>query len=180
MPKVEFVFLFGFALLLALLVFFAFDPIEKQKEQNDTAFKDTASQILKSLENFTQKNGRLPWSNNFVSDNPYPALAWTTANSSQIGICKDVDCLLQGELVKEKFLDPLILKEKVSEIYLGKGAGVQKAIFACFIPQSKKERKNLSQLYSLEIQNPLSPQNPVACDENINWNISPCYICINK
>lgn len=179
MPKIEFIFLLGFLSLLVLAVFFSLDPLEKQKEQKDVSLKNTASKILSAIDDFAQVKGRLPWSDSFASDNPYPALAWTPANSVGIGVCKDRDCILQGGLIKENFLEPSQLKEKVSEIYLGKGPLPKDPIFACFIPKSKKERKKIDELYRVEVKNPPSPTNPSSCEENLDFDKdNPCQYCI--
>lgn len=179
--KIDVLVIFGFLLLMALTVIFTLDPLEKQKEKRDVSLKNAASKILSAIENSVQKKGRLPWSDSFASDNPYPALAWTRANSSEIGVCKDKDCLLQGELVKQNFLDASLLDKMVEEIYLGKGSAPKDSIFACFIPSSKKERKKVGELYHVEVKNPLSPTNPSSCEENLDFDKdNPCQYCLQQ
>lgn len=184
----ELVFVIAFIGLIVAALVFSFDPLERARVARDERLRTDAQTMVNALANYFVAAGRAPWQDDFGSDFPFPALSWTTVDAPEIGVCKDKSCTEGGELIEKEKLDKIFrLRGSVRGspqdiLYIGKGNNARDPVYACFIPNSNKQRERVTELFIIEKGKNLPPAGrPEVCTENVTWQKEDfCYVCVAK
>lgn len=184
----ELVFVIAFIGLIVSALVFSFDPLERARVARDERLRADSMTVVNALTDYFVAAGRAPWQDDFGSDSPYPALSWTPVNAPEVGVCKTKDCSEGGELIEKEKLEKVFwLRGSVRGspndiLYIGKGNNARDPVFACFIPNSNKQREKMTELYQLERGKNLPPAGrPEVCTENVTWQEEDvCYVCMAK
>lgn len=184
----ELVFIIAFVGLIVAALVFSFDPLERARVARDERLRTDAQTLINALADYFVASGRAPWQDDFGSDSPFPALSWTAVDAPEVGVCKTKDCSEGGELIEKEKLDKVFrLRGSVRGnpndiLYVGKGNNSRDPVYACFIPNSNKQREKVTELYQLERGKNLSPSGvPQTCTENVTWEKDDvCWLCVAK
>ncbi|MAG59945.1 hypothetical protein CMO96_04110 [Candidatus Woesebacteria bacterium] len=182
---VELIVIIAFFGLIVSGVILVLDPLERAKQERDNRLHKDAISLQGAIKDFFIATGKVPWANATESQSVSPALVWTPATDPKIGVCADSDCsepgaLIQaGQLYKEFFSHTSVTREQ-DALYVAKGGQLEDPINVCFIPDSEKTRKNVSQLYQFQPGETISPSGtPSSCFDSVSWvEEDVCYVCV--
>ena len=176
----------GLLAIVVLAIILQMNPLEKANSRRDTRLRYDAGILLQAINAFYDQENRLPWSDDFGSLEPRPGLAWTPAKEPQVGVCKESSCRTGGDLVEKYKLDlsfsqgGSVNATPEDTLIVGKGKAAGDKVFVCFLPNSKEERENFDQLYSIELDVPITSRGtPLNCSDKVSWKETDiCYICL--
>ncbi|MBI2590631.1 MAG: hypothetical protein HYW33_01990 [Candidatus Blackburnbacteria bacterium] len=184
---VELAIVIGFFALVLSVVMFYLNPIERAKQKHDERLSRDSRKVLNALSSFYAAHGRVPWSASIDTKDLSPALSWKPLRAPEIGICQDEACQKAGELITAGFLsqdykaqDSVLGRNGV--VYVGKTGGPQNSAWACFVPTSKKFRKETGKLFRISLDKPFPASGTLnSCPSNLTWDEEDvCYTCVAK
>lgn len=176
----------GLLAIVVLAIILQLNPLERANSKRDERLRHDARILSGAIKSFSEHENRLPWADDFGTPETRPALAWTAAKEPQVGVCKESSCLAGGDLVEKSKLD-LAFSQGGSvnatpedTLYVGKGKAPGDKVFVCFLPNSELERENFDELYSVDLDVPITSRGtPLTCSDKVSWKETDiCYICL--
>ncbi|MDO8452912.1 MAG: hypothetical protein Q7S79_04135 [bacterium] len=178
----------GLLAVVVLAIIVQIDPIERAKEKRDTRLKSDVEMVQAGINEFYKEESRMPWADDFGSEDAAPALPWIRINKQEIGICADGACTKPGEVVIKGKISGTYAKSDLAtgpdedSLYIGKGKGAGDRVYVCYLPTSRKERENFGELFLVDFEyNITSRGTPPRCSSEVSWkNNDICYICVGN
>ena len=180
--------LIGFLFIIAAVLVFFVDPIERARKHRDDRLDGDAQVVLAALSEFYVSAGRAPWALSVSPKEAFPALSWKSLKQVDVGICADEDCTQAGALVTsgklpESFLTHESVSGRSGTIYIGKGQGGSASpTYTCFVPESRFYRARSGQLFRINIDQEF-PKSGVlgSCPTTVSFvEEDVCYKCVYR
>ena len=143
---VELLIVIGLLGAIALIVIAAINPIEQANRARDTRFKADGGQLISALDRYFTGGSQFPW---MVVDpllDNEDSYGFVTASDQGIGIC-GATCSADGLLLtsnelKSEFRNRDFISATLAgrQLFIGKAAGANASVYACFVPLSKSVR----------------------------------------
>lgn len=177
----ELAFAIGFLALLVGALILSVNPLELARERRDSRFRQGAEELRSAIERYFAAQGKMPWVDDFASDEPAEGLAWSPARLPAVGICGDNACLKDGDLIRaDQLLSKFRRNDFIREFYVGKSDEAPSPVFVCFVPTSAKERQDPKKLKLISPGSSIGVTGaPAPCPEQVSWQGSDlCYLCL--
>lgn len=180
---VELLIVIGLLGAIALIVISAINPIEQSNRARDTRFKADGGQLISALDRYFTGGSEFPWMIAPSTLDNEDSYGFVTASDAGIGIC-GTDCTTDGALLtsnelKSEFKNRDFISATAvgKQLMIGKAAGANSSVYACFVPLSKSVRtKAISDGKVYTISATDGSRTPTAsCDTT--W-ADTCFICI--
>lgn len=175
--KTKLVFAVAFTAVIFAAIYAQVSPIEKIKEGQDEKRALFAKSIIAGIDSFYNINKRLPWTDDLASEKALSPLAFVPISDPAVGICRDLECKVKGELGD---LRPALypVPDLKGDLYIGRGDHLNDPVFVCFLPESESLRRKTGELYKVDLKSNLPISESMrACPESVNWQEDVCYYC---
>lgn len=177
------IFLTIFFTLLGLLSFLTINPGEIQKRFEDQNQQKKIEIISSAVFDYYKVHGTYPWTKYTGAKSPTDKLLWTKVWDREIGLCKDVGCLLKGDVAELSATRSGEIDLNIGdEIYIGKGYESYSPAFVCFLPLSKSRRENSVELFRVDLNAKVPPATQLeSCLSQVSWEEPDiCFVCASS
>lgn len=181
---VELLIVIGLLGAIALIVISAINPIEQSNRARDTRFKADGGQLISALDRYFTGGSGFPWMVVDPSLDNEDSYGFISATDEGIGICGSA-CTVDGLLLtsnelKSEFRNRDFIKNATTadkQLMVGKAAGANSSVYACFIPLSKSVRTKAvadSKVYTIDAS---TGARTITSSCDTVW-ADTCYVCI--
>lgn len=167
----ELAFAIAFAAVIVAALVLVADPLERARQERDLRVSNDSTTFLSAINQYFLARGQFPWA-------PEVGIRWTQIDQSTVSLEK----LIESGSLPQDFISRRTIVDPKDRFYVAKGTKVSDPVFACFVPESEKQRMRTGELYKIDTKSNF-PQTGIlpSCPSNVTWQEEDvCYICFSR